>query len=242
MPRIDAEAEVSRIAGEVGRIHRSGFAAVGLMEQTVWETAWAIRSMEDLMVDMMSDDDAAAILLDGVTEVSRVRAHLLAEAGCDVVQLGDDIGMQQSTMMSVDFWRRWLKPRLAQVISEARSAKPEIIIFYHSCGYVLPFIDDLIEVGVEVLNPVQPECMAFEEVHSRFGDRLSFWGTIGTQTTMPYGSTAEVRQEVTRNVQLCGESGGLVIAPTHMLEPDVPWRNIVALREACDELSTGSRK
>lgn len=190
------------------------------------------------MVDMASESDTASDLLDRVRSISTLRARIFAEAGCDMIQFGDDVGMQKTTMMSVEFWRRWLKPRLAQVIDEARSAKSDILVFYHSCGFVTPFIEDLIELGMDVLNPVQPECMSFEEVHSRYGNRLSFWGTIGTQTTMPHGSADDVKQEVRKNLSLCEPSGGLVIAPTHMLEPDVPWSNIVALREICDGLST----
>ena len=237
-PRFDTAAELDRLSTETRRIHDSGYAMVGGMSQTVWETAWAIRSMEDLMVDMMSENEMATILLDRVTDISCARAGLFAEAGCDIVRLGDDIGMQSTPMMSVDLWRAWLKPRLGRVIDAAREKSADIQIFYHSCGFVEPFIDDLIELGVEVLNPVQPESMDFASIHARFGDRLSFWGTIGTQTTMPFGSAEDVKNEVRRNVGICGEAGGIVIAPTHVVEPEVPWENIVALREACDELST----
>jgi uroporphyrinogen decarboxylase len=236
-PRIDADAELDRLSAETKRLRDSGLAVVGRMAQTVWETAWAIRSMEDLMVDMMSEDEMATVLLDRVTDISCARAGLFAEAGCDIVHLGDDIGMQSSPMMSVDLWRAWLKPRLGRVIDAAREKSPDILIFYHSCGFVEPFIDDLIELGVEILNPVQPESMDFETIHARYGDRLSFWGTIGTQTTMPFGSVEDVKNEVRRNVRICGEDGGIVIAPTHVVEPEVPWENIVALREVCDELS-----
>jgi uroporphyrinogen decarboxylase len=193
--------------------------------------------MEDLMVDMMSEDEMATVLLDRITRTSEKRAHLFARAGVDILHLGDDIGMQSTPMMSVDLWRTWLKPRLASVIETARAQKPDVLIFYHSCGYVEPFIDDLIEVGVEVLNPIQPESMDFAGINARYGDRLSFWGTIGTQTTLPFGSPEDVRNTVRRNVQLRGEEGGIVIAPSHVVEPEVPWENIIALREACDELS-----
>ncbi|HKJ84769.1 MAG TPA: uroporphyrinogen decarboxylase family protein [Spirochaetia bacterium] len=237
-PRIHAEAELNRLRTETERIHDAGLAVMGGMAQTIWETAWAIRSMEDLMVDMMSEDEMATVLLDRVTDISCARAGLFAAAGCDIVHLGDDIGMQSTPMMSVDLWRTWLKPRLARVIDAAREKSADILIFYHSCGFVEPFIDDLIELGVEILNPVQPESMNFASIHERYGDRLSFWGTIGTQRTMPFGSVEDVKNEVRRNVGICGEAGGIVIGPTHVVEPEVPWENIVALREVCDELST----
>ena len=121
------------------------------------------------------------------------------------------------------------------MIAAGRQVKPDLLIFYHSCGYVLPFIDELIEIGVDILNPVQPECMDFAEVHAKFGSRLSFWSTIGTQSTLPFGTPAQVKEVVERNLRLCGTKGGIVIGPTHMVEPEVPWENLVAMKEACEQ-------
>jgi uroporphyrinogen decarboxylase len=96
----------------------------------------------------------------------------------------------------------------------------------------------LIEAGVDVLNPVQPECMDFKEIHAKYGDRLSFHGTIGTQTTMPFGTPEEVREAVFRNLEIAGRNGGLFVAPTHMLEPEVPIENVVAYINACREFGS----
>ncbi|MFA4945335.1 MAG: uroporphyrinogen decarboxylase family protein [Lentisphaeria bacterium] len=226
---------LARVRARVAEIQGRGLAVMGDMPCTVWETAWYLRSMEDLMADMMGDDDRATTLLDRITALACARAATYAEAGCDLIQLGDDIGMQQTIMMSLDLWRNWLKPRLAKVIAAARAVKPDVLIFYHSCGYVLPFIGELADVGVDILNPVQPECMDFAEVHRQFGDRISFWSTIGTQSTLPFGTPAEVRAAVERNLRICGAKGGIVIGPTHMVEPEVPWENLVALKEACEQ-------
>ncbi len=220
---------------QVDEIHAAGFAAGGHMECTIWETSWYMRSMEELMMDMKTEDVKAEYLLDRVTENSCHRAAAYARAGVDIIYMGDDIGMQSRTMMSREMYRTWLKPRLKKVIDAARKIKPDIIIHYHSCGYVKPLINDLIEAGIDVLNPVQPECMSFEEIHSEFGDRLSFDGTIGTQTTMPFGTPEDVRREVHRNLEIAGDKGGLFCTPTHVLEPEVPWENIIAYVEACKE-------
>ena len=142
--------------------------------------------------------------------------------------------MQQTTLMSVELWRTWLKPRLAQVIQAGRAIKPDLLIFYHSCGYVLPFLEDLVEIGIDILNPVQPECMAFADVLKKVGGRMSFWGTVGTQSTLPFGTPADVQRVVWENLRQCGPQGGLVIAPTHLVEPEVPWANLVAMKEACE--------
>jgi uroporphyrinogen decarboxylase len=202
------------------------------MPCTVWETAWYLRSMEDLMVDMMCGDDRATVLLDRVTALSAARAGACARAGADILQLGDDIGMQQTTMMGLDLWRTWLKPRLARVIDAARAVRPDLLVFYHSCGFVAPFLGELAEIGVDILNPVQPECMAFADVVREAAGKLSFWGTIGTQRLLPFGTPEEVKAAVRENIRLCGDAGGLVVGPTHMVEPEVPWENLVAMKDA----------
>jgi len=222
---------------EVKALHAQGLAAVGNMPCTIWETAWYMRSMDELMMDMMSDDVKAEFLLDKVTEIAVKRAASYADAGVDILFLGDDIGMQQTIMMSVDMYRTWLQPRLKKVIDAARAKKPDIIVFYHSCGFVVPFIPYLIDAGIDVLNPVQPECMAFKEIYEAYGDRLSFHGTLGTQTTMPFGTPEEVRAEVFKNLSLAGDKGGLFVVPSHLLEPEVPWRNILAYVNACRDFT-----
>ncbi len=224
--------DFSYLKPEVDAIHAKGLAVFVWAECTIWETAWYLRSMENLFVDMACDEAMATCLFDTITDRACYRAKKFAEAGVDILGLGDDIGMQSAAMMSVEMYRTWLKPRLARVIAAAKAAKPDILISYHSCGYVLPFIDDLIEAGVDILNPVQPECMDFAELHAKYGERLSFSGTIGTQQLMPYGTPQQVRDEVRRNLTFAGGKGGLFCCPTHMLEPEVPWANVEAYVEA----------
>lgn len=139
--------------------------------------------------------------------------------------------MQNTLMMSPQIWRRWLKPRLAEVIAVIRAIRPETLVYYHSCGYIEPFIPDLIEIGVDILNPIQPECMDFRKIHEQYGNQLSFWGGIGTQTTFPFGTPGDIRNRVCELVEICGEKGGIVPAPTHVIEPEVPWENLEAMRD-----------
>lgn len=207
----------------------------GGMQCTVWETAWYLRGMETLMMDMMMGEETAAWILDKVTSIAVQRAEFYAKTGADILFLGDDVGMQKTVMMSDSLYCEWLKPRIKRVIDAARAINPDIIVFYHSCGFVEPFIEHFIEVGIDVLNPVQPECMDFKEIHDRYGDRISFHGTVGTQTTMPFGTPEEVAETVRRNLDICGKKGGLLVCPTHLLEPEVPWENIKAYLDACRE-------
>jgi uroporphyrinogen decarboxylase len=107
-----------------------------------------------------------------------------------------------------------------------------VLVFYHSDGNILPIIPELIEIGVDILNPIQPECMDPAELKRMYGDKLSFWGTIGTQTTMPFGTPDDVRNEVCERIATVGKGGGLFLSPSHILEPEVPWANIEAFVEA----------
>ena len=223
----------SLISAQVESIHTHGLAAYGFLEMTVWETAWYLRDMTTLMMDMAIREENAYWLLDKVTEQSVIRASVFARAGVDVLKMGDDLGMQTSILMSIDHYRKFIKPRHKKIIESVKSINPNILIHYHSCGYVTPLIDDFIDIGVDILNPVQPESMDFAEIHKKYGDRLSFSGTLGTQTTMPFGTADEVRETVHRNLDIAGEKGGLLCCPTHMLEPEVPWENIMAYVEAC---------
>jgi len=221
------------LAARVQMLKERGLASAGEASATVWERAWQIRTMEALMADMMDDDEKAAFILDKITDVSCIAAAAFAHAGIDILILGDDVGMQNSIMMSEALYRQWLKPRLIKVIKTAKEIKPDILIHYHSCGYIVPFIPDLMEAGIDILNPVQPECMSFADIHAQYGAALSFNGTLGTQTTMPFGTPDDVRQVVTENLRIAGDKGGLLVCPTHVVEPEVPWENIMAYVQAC---------
>jgi len=112
-------------------------------------------------------------------------------------------------------------------------------VMYHSCGHVTPFIPLFIEAGIDVLNPVQPESMDFAAIHAQYGDKLSFHGVIGTQSVMPFGTPDKVKEKVWESLRIAGPRGGLFAAPTHLLEPEVPWENVEAYIQACREFTNG---
>lgn len=230
-----SDADEAPLKAAAEEIHKQGLVASGDMQCTIWEQAWYMRGMENLMADMMMEDPMAEVLLDRVTANSIRRAEAFARNGADILFLGDDIGMQNTIMMSENLYCTWIQPRLKKVIDAAKAINPELIVFYHSCGYITPMIPHLIDAGIDVLNPIQPECMDFGEIHARYGDRLSFHGTIGTQTTMPFGTPDDVRREVFKNLEIAGDKGGLFVAPTHLLEPEVPVENVLAYLKACED-------
>jgi uroporphyrinogen-III decarboxylase len=235
------QADWSEVEAVVKKLHGEGKAVIAQMACSVWEISWYLRGMEELMMDMAAGDEKAVWHLDRLTEIACIRAAGYARAGVDILHTGDDVGMQHTTLMSPEMYRDWIKPRFAKVIAAAKTIKPDLLVSYHSCGYVVPFIEDFIEVGVDVLNPVQPECMDFAQLHAEYGSRLSFWGTLGTQTTMPFGTPEEVRAVTIRNLEIAGAKGGLLCTPTHLLEPEVPWANIEAYVAATREFSRAGR-
>ncbi|OXU15427.1 uroporphyrinogen decarboxylase family protein [Sedimentisphaera salicampi] len=227
--------DFEQFADSCRNIRSRGLAVFVWMECTIWETAWYIRGMDNLMLDMTMGDPKASRLLDIITEKACYRAEKFAAMDSDILGLGDDIGMQNTTIMSPEMYRQWLQPRLKKVIDAAKSVNPDILISYHSCGKATGLIPELIEAGIDILNPVQPECMDFEKVHADFGDKISFNGTIGTQQLMPFGTPQEVKDQVKKNLDIAGQKGGLFCCPSHVIEPEVPWENIEAYVEACRE-------
>ncbi|MDO9541046.1 MAG: uroporphyrinogen decarboxylase family protein, partial [Kiritimatiellia bacterium] len=145
---------------------------------------------------------------------------------------------QNAMMFSPDMWRTIMKPRWAKVIAAARAIKPDIHVWYHSDGNIWDILDDIVEIGITILNPVQPECMDPAAIRRRFGKHLAFDGCVGTQTTFPFGTTDDMRRVVrTLAESLQAENGGLMLSPTHVLEPEVPIANIEAFFEECDCVS-----
>ena len=136
-------------------------------------------------------------------------------------------------MFSKDTWKKLIHSRWAKVWGEVKSINPKSYIWYHSDGNITDIVPDMVEAGLDILNPLQPECLDIDAIHRRFGKRLTFDGCIGTQSTMPWGTPDEVRARVKEVVDKYGRSGGLMIAPTHVLEPEVPLENIDAFFETC---------
>jgi uroporphyrinogen decarboxylase len=235
LPDLDASYRIDGLAAEVARLHGQGLAACAPVACTIYEVAWQIRGLEELLTDMLTQPELAECLFDRLAALRTAQVRAYVRAGCDILMLGDDVSAQTGMIMSPAAWRRFLKPRMAGIIASARSIVPDLPVFYHTDGDCRAIIEELIEIGVTILNPVQPECMDPAEMKQRHGNRLAFWGTIGIQGTLPFGTPAEVRREVKERIRTVGPNGGFLIGPSHMIEPEVPWENLVALYDAIDE-------
>ena len=204
----------------------------------IYENAWQVRGYEEFLMDLLTQRDWAEYILDRFCSNSVAVAVAAAKAGYDCIKTGDDVANQNAMMFQPGLWRDVMKPRLARVIAAAREHKPGIHVWYHSDGNVRDILDDLVEIGITILNPVQPECMDPVAVRKRMGKRLAFDGCIGTQTTFPFGTPDTMRRTVRELAEaLDARNGGLMLSPTHVLEPEVPPENVCAFFEACDEVN-----
>ena len=164
-----------------------------------------------------------------------MRALEAADGQIDIIGSGGDIGTQRGMMLSPDLWRKHIKPYSKQLIRTFKDMG--LTTFYHSCGSIVPVIDDFIEMGLDILDPIQPLAagMSAEELKPRFGDRLTFHGGIDEQELLPRSTPAEVCSEVRRLIQILGKGGGYIACSAHAIQPDTPVENIVALYEAANE-------
>jgi uroporphyrinogen decarboxylase len=243
-PDVSGPYMVDGLARQVDSIHAQGLAAGGNTPHLggeLFEAAWRLRGLENFLLDLVSRKEMAHFLLDRLAELARRNAGALARAGVDVLALDDDIGMPGTMMISPALWREFFRPRLAGIVEAARAVKPDLRVIYHSDGHFEPILDDLVEIGIQGINPLQPEHMDAVRIRRRFGPRLALWGTVGRQTTFAFASPAEIRREVRERIETLGPAG-LVLCPAYDIdEPDIPWGNIAAFLEAGAEWGATGR-
>lgn len=223
---------------EIAAWHDRGLAVVGSpphLGGELFETAWRMRGFERFLMDLVENPELVHYLLDQLAAMHVATSLLLTEAGIDVLALDDDIGEPAGMLFSPGHWRTYFKPRWAAIIRACRTVNPRLGVFYHSDGYCEPIIPDLIELGVNVLHPVQPDVMDPLELRSRYGDRLAFWGTVGTARRWAWSDPESIRAEVRERIATVGARGGLVLSPAYDLEPEVRWENVEAFFAAARE-------
>jgi uroporphyrinogen decarboxylase len=229
--------DFSGMAEQVRTAHQAGRYAQAWVGH-MYESAWQIRGYEQFLIDLIEQPAWAECLLERLFQQNLIKARAAAQAGADLITTGDDVASQTALIFSKDVWQRLIFSRWAKVWGETKRIHPAARIWYHSDGNIVDIIPDMIAAGLDILNPVQPECMDLDELHRRYGQQLTFDGVIGTQTTMPFGSADDVRRRVREVIDKYGRQGGLMVSPTHVLEPEVPLANIDALFETCREYGT----
>ena len=244
-PDMDDPTRVAHMAAEAARLRAEGEYAI---MATPWllfplERAFAMQRMDRFLLNTAVEPDFAAALLRRIGGLcDRLMGHVLDAVGddIDIIKIGDDLGMQQNLLMSPATYRSILKPIHAASIAAIRrrtSAK----VFFHTDGDVFPLLDDLVEIGVDILNPIQTSAGQMADLATlkrRYGDALTFCGGIDTQRILPHGTPDEVRAEVRRVIGELAPGGGYLLASVHTIMDDVPAANILAMVDAAETYGT----
>ncbi len=202
------------------------FATLGV-SLSLFERAWALRGMDQLLMDLLEEPAFVDRLLDRILEHQLSLMQALAHLPWDGVWIGDDWGQQHGLIMGKSLWKRFILPRARQMYDFAH--RKGWIVIIHSCGDIVELLPDLIDAGVQVLNPFQPEVMDLLAIKRTYGKDLTFLGGMSVQRTLPFGTPQEVRDEARRLLEQIGDGGGFVFAPSHTLTEDVPVENVLAM-------------
>ena len=195
---------------------------------SLYERAWTLRGMEDLMMDFAEHPEFVHALLTVIADYNIAQVRKALEYDIDAVYFGDDWGQQHGLQMGPRIWREFIRPQLARMYGVVRDAGK--YVFIHSCGDVDELFDDLVAIGLNCFNPLQPEVMDVAALISQYRGRLAFHGGLSTQRILPYGTATDVRAETERLIIL-GRDGGYILAPAHSVEGDVPLENMLAFIE-----------
>lgn len=204
-----------------------GFAFVNL-GMSLFERSWVMAGMENVLMAMIADKTFANALFDRILEFNLSSIENFCKFDIDAILFGDDWGTQRGLIMGHELWREFIKPRIKQMYSLVKSKKK--FVFIHCCGQVQELFPELIECGLDVFNPFQPEVMDVFEIKRQYEKQLCFYGGISTQTLLPFGKLAEVKDAVNRLIDL-GSSGSLFVAPAHVIPADAKAENIAAMIE-----------
>lgn len=199
---------------------------------SLFERAWSMRGMDQVLVDMIENPEFVHELFDRITEFNLSQIDEAVKYDIDGFQFGDDWGSQAGLIMGPGLWREFVKPRVRRMYERVRRAGK--FVFIHSCGDVRAVLPDLVECGLQVFNPFQPEVMDVFETKKRYYGELSFYGGISVQTLLPHGTPDQVRTETRRLLHELGKGGGYIASPSHAAPVDVPPKNLAAMIEVLE--------
>jgi uroporphyrinogen decarboxylase len=198
----------------------------------LWESSWGIRGFENAMMDCIAEPDFYGELLDRLTDLFLSHVAQCENVDADAVMFGDDWGDQRGVLMGPERWRQFFKPRYAKIYDAVHKQGKTAIS--HCCGSVVDIMPDIIEIGLDVLESVQPEARGMNpyELKRNFGNNITFWGCLGSQSTIQFGTPDQIRAEIKKLCAEMGRGGGFIIAPAKGFQPGTPLENAVAVFES----------
>jgi uroporphyrinogen decarboxylase len=214
--------------------YRQSHFIVGDMELTMFDMMAQLVGLEKLLLDMAMGEPYVEALIDKTMNFALAVGKRLVSMGVDGIWAGDDFGSQNGLLISPPMWRRYFKERYRHVYAQLKMVNPNVMIMQHSDGAVASILDEWIEVGLEVFNPVQPNVPGHspEELKDKFGDKVSFWGAIDQQSLLPFGTPLEIEADVKAKITVLGRGGGYMAAPAHIIQAGTPMENVEAFINA----------
>lgn len=211
--------------------HRDSY-LVGEVGWGLFERSWIIRGFENALVDSIAEPEFYAELLDRLVELYLQFVDRAADIPVDAIKFGDDWGDQRGVILGPQRWREFIKPRWARIYEAVHAQGKKVIS--HCCGSIAEIMPDIIEIGLDVLESVQPEPAGMNpyELKRKWGDLIVFWGGLGSQSTIPFGTPEEIHAEVRRLCREMGRGGGYILAAAKELQPETPTGNAAAVLEA----------
>lgn len=205
---------------------------------TLFERSWLLRGYENILTDLYYREKEIDYLLDGITEFQiEIAKKVIKTRNIDGVYTGDDFGTQRGLVMSPEIWRKFFKGRYKRIWEIYK--EKNLSVFHHSCGNLEGIIPDLIEIGLDVLSPIQPEAMDPQILSEKFGRHLTFFGGISTQKTLPFGTPEDVRREIIDRIKVLGMHQGYIISPSHEVTSDCTDKNFLMLLSTLDDYRDG---
>ncbi len=233
--------DFSHLKEEISRINKDIRYAIMFFAGGAFETPWYLRGLERFLLDLVECPEIAETISSYVADFYLKRALRAIEESdgkIDIIGSGGDIGTQKGMMLSPGLWRRHIKPYSTRLIRTFKDMG--LMTFYHSCGGIRPVVNDFIEMGLDILDPIQPKASGMdpEELKTEFGKSLTFHGGIDVQELLPFGKPENIKKEVKRLMEILGSGGGYIVCPAHAIQPDTPAENILALYETAKNYAT----
>lgn len=223
IPDINSGSRFGKIKSDIDKYGNEYAIAAGV--STLFRKSWILCGYSRFLEALYTDRNFIQQLLDKLEDFYMKLVRIYVEMGVDIIEFGGDLGTEQSLMISPQLWRDIFKPRLRNII---QANKRKGVYFYlHSDGNIISIIPDLIEIGFDILNPIQPECINPRIVKEKYGKELTLHGTMSLQKTFAHGSKKDIEKEILDRIKKCAQNGGLILSPSNAFTVDIPVENII---------------